>query len=483
MKKIYKRILACALGLTFAFGAAACGDDKVTAYEIAVQNGFVGTEQEWLASLQGINGQDGKDMDITDVYEKAKENGFEGTLLEFMEQYFNVELREDNDTKMIASNICSTVSIYSAFRTTRTVTSNTGLIPTAKQETIVSASAGSGVIIQLDKQTGDALIVTNYHVIYDPDSDTPTGISDCIYLYPYGAFNGFTAGADATKGNILGDVNGDGVADAKDQGDHDGDGIKATFVGGAMAYDVALLRVSGSEYLKTSLAQSANIGSSASVSVGEKVFAVGNPNAQGISVTGGLISVESEYITMSAMDNSNNTMEFRVMRTDAAINSGNSGGGLYDVSGRLIGITNAKNVEEKTDNICYALPIDQVMGLVENLLANGGVFHRAMLGIMTRTYGSSAEVNENGKLIYTEKSRVETINNGAAAAGKLQINDEIKAVTVRGVTTNISRMYMIGEALFGVRKGDVVTLKVLRGGQEIDVQIAFDKDEYFTIYN
>ena len=102
--------------MTFALGLTACKEEKVTAYEIAVENGFVGTEQEWLASLQGINGQDGKDMDINDVYEKAKENGFEGTLMQFIEQYFNVELREDNDTGMIANNICSTVSIYSAFR-------------------------------------------------------------------------------------------------------------------------------------------------------------------------------------------------------------------------------------------------------------------------------------------------------------------------------------------------------------------------------
>lgn len=483
MKKIYKRILAGALCLSLGLSLTACGPKKITAYDIAVENGFVGTEQEWLASLQGINGQDGKDMDIVDVYEKAQSNGFQGTLMEFIEQYFNIALREDNDTQMIANNICSTVSIYSAFRTTRTYTVQTGLITTTKQETIVSASAGSGVIISLDKQTGDALIVTNYHVLYDPESDTANGISDCIYLYPYGTFNAFQAGADTENNNRLSDVNGDGVADAKDQGDLEGDGIKAAFIGGAMAYDVALLRVSGSEYLKNSLAQKANIGSSANVAVGEKVFAVGNPNAQGISVTSGLISVESEYIMMSAMDNSNTTMEFRVMRTDAAINSGNSGGGLYDVSGRLIGITNAKNVSEETDNICYALPIDQVMGLVENLLANGGVFRRAMLGIMTRTYASSAAINENGKLIYTEKCKVETVNNGAAATGKLQVGDEIKSVTVHGVTTNIQRMYMIGEALFAVRKGDVVTLKVLRGGQEIDVEIAFDKDEYFTIYN
>ena len=234
MKKMFKRVLSMALAVPMTLGLTACGDDaeKLTAYEIAVQNGFVGTEQEWLASLQGINGQDGKDMDINDVYEEAKKNGFVGSFFDFIKEYFNVDLQENNDTNMIAQNICSTVSIYSAFRTTRTYTVNTGLIQTQQKETVASASAGSGVILHLDKTTGDALIVTNYHVIYSPDSDTANGISDCIYLYLYGALNGFTAAADITNNNRLTDVNGDGVADANDQGDFEGDGIKATFVGG-----------------------------------------------------------------------------------------------------------------------------------------------------------------------------------------------------------------------------------------------------------
>ena len=171
------------------------------------------------------------------------------------------------------------------------------------------------------------------------------------------------------------------------------------------------------------------------------------------------------------------------MRTDAAINSGNSGGGLYDTSGRLIGITNAKNVAEQTDNICYALPIDQVKGLVDNLLANGGVVRRAMLGVMTQVTGSKATLNQNGKLIITEEVTVKEVSSGVAATGKLQVGDIIKAVTVNGKTTQITRMYMVGEALFAVRKGDTVTMTVVRGGQQTDVQITYDKDAYFTIYN
>ena len=71
------------------------------------------------------------------------------------------------------------------------------------------------------------------------------------------------------------------------------------------------------------------------------------------------------------------------MRTDAPINHGNSGGGLYNAQGELIGITNAKNVEDETDNMGYALPITQVEYLVKNMLDNGGYVSRAMLGITT----------------------------------------------------------------------------------------------------
>lgn len=83
------------------------------------------------------------------------------------------------------------------------------------------------------------------------------------------------------------------------------------------------------------------------MTVGDSVIAIGNPNAGGIAVTQGILSMESEYITMTAADNVS-TVQIRVMRVDAAINGGNSGGGLFNDSGELIGIVNAKVVSEKS---------------------------------------------------------------------------------------------------------------------------------------
>ena len=485
MKKFWKNALTLFCAASIALSASGCSlleqQKVINAYEIAVQNGFVGTQEEWLASLRGDSGKDGADLDIKDIYAQAQENGYTGTFLQFLEEYLDVDLREDNDTQTIAQNITSVVSVYSAYTTTTTYTENRFPF---RQETQVkaTASAGSGVIIQLDKEQGDALIVTNYHVLYSAGSDTENGISDCVYVYLYGALNYFTSGADST--GVLSDANGDGVVDKNDQGDWRGDGIKAEYVGGAINYDVAVLRVRGSEYLKNSAASAAKIGDSNTVTVGEKVYAIGNPRSFGISVTGGLISVESESIQMDALDGSNTQWQFRVMRTDAAINSGNSGGGLFNANGELIGITNAKNIQESTDNMGYALPISAVMGIAENILDNNGVFHRAMLGVSTLIVSSKASWNENGKLVINEEVEVQEVLTTGAAYGKIQVGDLFRSVSVNGVKTNIQRDFMLSDALFAVRKGDTVVVEVYRPSvsKVVQLTIVYDKDAYFTLY-
>lgn len=485
MNKFFKRTLAliCAFGLTLSASGCVAQKEIISAYDIAVKNGFVGTEQEWLASLRGESGKDGENFDVETLYQKAKdEDGFQGSLLEFVEQYFDIDLREDNDVKTIAKNITSVVSVYAAFTTTTTETQDT--FPFLQQTTVkASASAGSGVIINLDKEQGDALIITNYHVLYSAGTDTQTDISDCTYVYLYGARNYFSTGADET--GALADVNNDGVVDKNDQGDWLGDGMKAHYIGGAMEYDIAILQVRGNEYLKRSAATAAEIGNSNAITVGEKVYAIGNARSHGISVTNGLISVESETIEMEAMDGSPNVVSFRVMRTDAAINPGNSGGGLFDTQGKLVGITNAKDVEESTDNMSYALPISQIEKIVNNILDNGGVLKRAMFGVATMVVDSLASVDENGKLILTEKLEIAEVLPTGAAFGKLKVGDIFRSMTINGKTIELTQGYLITDGLFDVRKGDSVSVTVYRPSQnkEVTVTITYDKDAYFTLYN
>ena len=172
MKKIMRGLIAGLCATTMLVGSAACGK---TAYDVAVKNGYTGTEKEWLATLQGGDGQDGKDLTAKDIYETAVANGYEGSYLDFCRDVLKVELREGNDVNTIAKNVTSVVSIYCGF--SQTVRTNPWTTQTRYYPT-----AGAGVIIDLNKETGDALIVTNYHVIYDADSDAVNGISNSMYL-------------------------------------------------------------------------------------------------------------------------------------------------------------------------------------------------------------------------------------------------------------------------------------------------------------
>ena len=356
MKKIFKKIATIAIAGTLLLSAAACSSNPFqgkSAYEIAVENGFTGTEQEWLNSLYGKNGEDGADLDIEDIYEKS---GYTGTFQQFLKEYFgkdSLDIVEDNNTTQIAKNLMSVVSV----------------------QAFSAGSTGSGVIIDLNKTAGTAYIVTNYHVVYSAEVDESDWKKN-IYVYLYGS-QSYETELQANGSYKLTGY---------------GDGMEATYVGGSINYDIAVLKVEGNDYLKNSVAQEATIGNSDTAVVGEKVYAIGNPQGHGIAVTEGALSVDSEYISlaMEVLYKVNNgfggyknviaekEFSYRVMRTDAAINGGNSGGALFNVKGELIGIVNAKSSSSAIDNMAYALPITNVKYVVDNILDNSGKVLRAM---------------------------------------------------------------------------------------------------------
>lgn len=461
MTKFWKAAVAVGCTFAVAIGFTACdfGETKAkSAYQVAVDNGFKGTEADWLKSLHGADGGDGKDLDIKEVYAAAQDSGYEGTFFEFLKEYLSADIAEDNDTEIIAHNLMSVVSVYCGFEVT---TATGGFM--GSTTTTIKCSAGSGVIYELNKDAGNAYIITNYHVVYNAESNSK--ISESIYLYLYGGMNMFN------------------TATGKDEG---GSGIPATYVGGSMTYDIAVLQVQGSQVLRESAAEAAEIGDSESLSVGEKVFAIGNPEGEGISVTEGALSVESEYISLTTADEKS-TIDFRVMRTDAAINSGNSGGALFDAQGKLIGITNAKRVDQlesdrttidSVDNIGYALPITQVKYAVENILDNNGGIKRAMFGISVQLTDSKA-VLENGKVVIVEENSVADVSSGTIGYGVFKKGDVIKSITIGGETKQITRRYQMIDRMLNVRKGDTVLVTVERDGAEKVLSFTFDKDKYF----
>ena len=354
----------------------------------------------------------------------------------------NITISTDNESTALAASkaLLSTVSVYCNFErvgffNTKTVT-----------------SGGAGVIYKLDKESGDAYIITNYHVVYDAYSNTSNYISDDINVYLYGL--------EATKY-----------------------AIPATYIGGSMSYDIAVLKVKGSQVLMESEAVAASVASSDGVSVLDTAIAIGNPELRGISATVGHVNVESEEISLNmTVSGSSTTVTLRVMRTDAAVNSGNSGGGLFNIYGELIGIVNAKRAVDSIDNIGYAIPSDLVRAVTDNIIAHcDGVsnenLYKATLGISTAAFECDVDYDtETGSLVKTDSVMVSAVSAGSAADGNLKSGDVIKSLSINGKEYKLTRYYHASEALLDARVGDTVVITVLRGTETLDVSFVITEN-------
>ena len=297
---------------------------------------------------------------------------------------------------------------------------------------------GSGVIYSLDKAKGDALVITNYHVVYNSASTSENGISEDISVFLYGQEN-------------------------------EQDAIKATFVGGSANYDIAVLRISGSAVIKKSIAAAATFANSDKVSVLDTAIAIGNPGGMGISATAGYVSVDSEEITLSVSGNTYVSM--RVMRVDTAVNGGNSGGGLFNESGELIGIVNAKIADTSIENIAYAIPANVAKHLATSILSDeNGRATRCILGIVPTVSASKAVYDtETGKIAIVEEVSVGSLNEDGHAKGKILEGDIIRALTIDGKRIEITRKYQVIENMFAARVGSTVVFDIERNGQATTV--------------
>ena len=233
--------------------------------------------------------------------------------------------------------------------------------------------------------------------------------------------------------------------------------------------------------MKTSDACAVDIADSDEIVVGDDAIAIGNAQGLGISASVGVVSVDSEHITMTAADGKT-SVSFRVMRVDTAVNSGNSGGGLFDGEGNLIGIVNAKIVDDGVESIGYAIPSNVAVSIAENILdyclgKDNERVQRALLGITVSTSDSKAVFDSTTGLITIEETvSVYEVSSGSLADGILQADDVLVSVTVGGNTTDITRQYHIIDMMLDVRVGDVVTLKILRAGEDMNVSITITED-------
>ena len=349
---------------------------------------------------------------------------------------YNVSISATEDASRLgaAKALLSVVSIECGFQELYT-SGWFGSSQTTLRDTLYY---GSGVIYQLDKAKGDAYVITNYHVVYNSASTAENYISDDIRLYLYGQEN-------------------------------EADAIKAEFVGGSQNYDIAVLKVSSSAVLKQSIATAVTFADSDKVSVLDTAIAIGNPAGMGISATAGYVSVDSEEITLQVT--SSGYVSMRVMRVDTAVNGGNSGGGLFDASGNLIGIVNAKMSDSSIENIAYAIPSNVAKHLTESVLSNDeGIATRCILGVVPTVATSKAVYDsETGKISIVETVSISSITEGSVAEGKLLVGDVVRSLTIDGKTVEIERKYQLIENMFAAHVGSTVVFGIERNGQSMNV--------------
>lgn len=228
-----------------------------------------------------------------------------------------------------------------------------------------------------------------------------------------------------------------------------GDEYTATLVGADSKSDLAVLKINASGLT------AAVLGDSSQVEVGEIAVAIGNPLGQELagSVTAGVISAVNRKMTV---DN----RSYNLLQTDAAINPGNSGGALVNQYGEVIGINSIKMSETGVEGIGFAIAISEAKPLIDDLMNEGYVSGRSLIGI-------TITESKNGLTVYSVSE-----GSGAEKAGIKQ-GDLIVKADGKVVTT--------GEALNDIRDtkkpGDYLTLTVIRNGELTDIQVELTEDK------
>lgn len=275
----------------------------------------------------------------------------------------------------------------------------------------IAQGAGSGVII-----SKDGYIVTNNHVI---------------------------SGASSIKVTTRG-----------------GDTYDAKLVGTDAKVDIALLKIEASDL------PVAVFGDSSKLAVGAKAVIIGNPlGTLGGSVTEGIISALDRSIVIDGK-----TMH--LMQTDAAVNPGNSGGGMFDGQGALAGIVVAKSSSEEIDNIGFVIPINDVIEIIDDLKDYGYVRGRADTGMTFMDLSNSMFA-----WYYYGTSQagvyINSVENGSnAAKAGFSKGDRVVSLDGKEVTKSDDITTVINDK----SAGDKVTFEIDRNGSKKTIELTLDED-------
>lgn len=248
----------------------------------------------------------------------------------------------------------------------------------------------------------------------------------------------------------------------------DGSEYEATLIGTDSYSDLAVIKIDA-----TGL-PAATLGTSSNMTVGDPVFAIGNPlGVLSSSVSQGIISGLDRTINV---DGHNMTL----MQTDAAVNPGNSGGGLFNANGELIGIVNAKSYGLDVEGIGFAIPMDTAKSIIMDLIDLGYVTGRPYLGISMQDvalrfgsgYSSNPFFSFGGN--YVTGVQVVAVEEGSPAQNAgLQVNDVIVGLDDQEITGTSQ----LSALLYEYKVGDTVTISVLRGNETQQLSVTLGSRE------
>ena len=232
----------------------------------------------------------------------------------------------------------------------------------------------------------------------------------------------------------------------------------ATLVGEDTTSDIAVIKIDADGLTP------ATVGNSDSLKVGQNVMAVGNPLGElGGTVTGGMISALNRSVTIQG-SSSVNTMS--LIQMDASVSPGNSGGGLFNMNGELVGIVNAKSSSSDAEGLGFAIPINDAIKVAQELLENGYVTGRPYLGITYLAVTDAQTASQLGVNAYGVYV-VEVVKGGPAEKAGLQAGDRI--VSVDG--TEIASKDDLGTLMQEHAAGDTLSITIARDGQMQTVNV------------
>lgn len=244
---------------------------------------------------------------------------------------------------------------------------------------------------------------------------------------------------------------------------YDNSSYDATLVGYEDSNDLAILKIDAKRKIRSVV-----YGGSSELEVGDPVYVIGNPLGDlTYTLTDGIVSALNRLIATDDMTVIN------MFQTNAAINSGNSGGPVFDEHGYVVGIACAKYASSSIEGLSFCIPIDDVRSMIDEIINIGYVSGKACLGVSV----CDKEIVSYGFIqAYRSIEGAKIVAIGAGSAAEkygLQTGDIITAIGVESVTT-VSALKTI---LSNYRSGDVTIVKFIRNGAEMSVSLILDEYE------